>query len=41
MDYDTKVSEIEKKLTDHKHDEYITTSKFNTLTVENFAARLK
>ena len=25
---------------DHKHDKYITTSKFNKLTAENFAARL-
>ena len=30
-DYDTKVGEIEKKLTDHKHDEYITTPEFNKL----------
>ena len=30
-DYDTKIPEIEKKLTDHKHDEFINTSKFNTL----------
>ena len=39
-DYDTKVSELEKKLTDHKHDGYVTTPKFNKLTAENFAARL-
>ena len=39
-DYDTKVNEIEKKITDHKHDKYITTPEFNKLTVENFAARL-
>ena len=30
-DYNTKITEIEKKLTDHKHDEYIDTSKFNKL----------
>ena len=30
-DYDTKVGGIEKKLTDHKHDEYITTPEFNNL----------
>ena len=30
-DYDTKVKEIEKKLTNHKHDEYITTPEFNKL----------
>ena len=39
-DSDTKISELEKKLTDHKHDGYITTPKFNKLTAENFAARL-
>ena len=30
-DYDTKVTEIEKKLTNHDHDKYITTRKFSTL----------
>ena len=30
-DYDTKVAEIEEKLTDHDHDKYITTPEFNTL----------
>ena len=39
-DYDTKVNETEKKITDHKHDKYITTPEFNKLTAENFAARL-
>ena len=39
-DYDTKVSELERNLTDQKLDKYITTLKFNKLTVENFAARL-
>ena len=38
--YDTKVNKIEKKITDHKHDKYTTTPKFNKLTAENFAARL-
>ena len=38
--YNTKISELEKKLTDHKHDKYITTPEFNKLTAENFAARL-
>ena len=37
---DIKVTEIEKKITDHKHDKHITTPKFNKLTAENFAARL-
>ena len=40
IDYDTKVNEIEKKITDHNHDKYITTQEFNKLTAENFAARL-
>ena len=38
-DYDTKVNEIEKKITDHTHDKYITIPEFNKLTAENFAAR--
>ena len=33
-DYDTKVKEIEKKIPDHKHDEYITTPQFNKLTAK-------
>ena len=28
IDYDTKISEIEKKLTNHNHDKYITTPEF-------------
>ena len=39
-DYNKKVSEIEKKTTDHDHDKYITTPEFNKLTAENFAAIL-
>ena len=39
-DYDTKITEIEKKLTDHKHDEYIDTSEFNKLATNVFNARL-
>ena len=30
-DYDIKVGKIEKKLTDHKHDEYITITEFNKI----------
>ena len=37
--YYTKIYEIEKKITDHDHDNYIT-PEFNKLTSENFAARL-
>ena len=38
--YDTKISELEKKLTDHNHDKYITTTEFNTLAAGVFNARL-
>ena len=31
---------MEKKVTDHDHDKYITTSEFNNLTAKSFAARL-
>ena len=42
-DYDTKCTEIEKKLTDHYHhlDEYIITSEFKNLATEDFDVRLK
>ena len=39
-DYNSKITEIEKKLTDHNHDKCITTSGFNTLAVDVFNARL-
>ena len=39
-DYDTKISKLEKKLTDHNDGKYITTPKFNTLTANVFNARL-
>ena len=40
-DYNTKISEIENKITrDHGHDKYITTQKFIKLTAENFITRL-
>ena len=32
---------FENKTSDHDHDTYITTTEFNELTGENFAARLK
>ena len=38
-DYDTKISALEKKLTDHNHDKYITTPEFNNLAAA-FNARL-
>ena len=40
-DYNTKLTEIEKKLTGHDHDKYITTPEFNTLAADVFNARLK
>ena len=36
-DCDTKISELEKKITDHKHSKYITTPEFNKITAEYFA----
>ena len=39
-DYNAKVIKIEKKITDHDHNKYITTQEFNKLTSETFAARL-
>ena len=38
--YNTKISELEKKFTDHNHDKYITTPEFNTLAADVFNARL-
>ena len=35
-DYNTKISEIEKKITDHNHDKYITTPEFNNLAAKVF-----
>ena len=40
-DYNTKISEINKKIFDHNYHKYITTGKFNKLMADNFAARLK
>ena len=39
-DYGTKISEIEKNITYHDHNKYITIQEFNKLTAENFSARL-
>ena len=39
-DYDVKITKLEKKLTDHNHDKYITTPEFNTLAADAFNARL-
>ena len=39
-DYDTKILDIEKKISDHDHDKYITTPEFNTMAANVFNARL-
>ena len=39
-DYNTKINDIKKKISDPAHDKYITTPEFNTLTAETFAANL-
>ena len=38
--YNTKVTEIENKLTNHNHDKYIDTQEFNKLAADVFNARL-
>ena len=39
-DYNTKISDIEKKITDPDHKKYITTPEFNTMAASVFNARL-
>ena len=39
-DYDTKISDIEKRITNHDHDKYIITSEFNTMAANVFNTRL-
>ena len=39
-DYNTKISEIEKKIIDHNHDKYITTTECNILAARVCNARL-
>ena len=38
--YNTKITEIENKLTDHNHDKYIDTPELNKLAADVFNARL-
>ena len=38
-DYNTKITEIEKKITDHNHEKYIATPEFNTLAADFFLMR--
>ena len=41
-DYNTKINEVKKKMSDHDHsNRYITTPEFNKLTPESFAERPK
>ena len=40
MDYDAKISEIEKKARDHNHVKYITTPEFGNFAAGVFTARL-
>ena len=39
-DSDTKISDIEKEITDHDHNKYVTTPEFNTLAARVFNERL-
>ena len=39
-DYNTKITDIENKLNNHNHDQYVATSEFNTLAADVFNARL-
>ena len=39
-DYNAKVAEIENKLNNHDHDQYITTPEFNKLAADVFSARI-
>ena len=38
--YNTKITEIEKKLTDHNHDKYTDTQEFNKLATDVFNVRI-
>ena len=40
-DYNTKISEVKKKITDSNHNKYLTTPEFNNFTGDIFVARLK
>ena len=39
-DYNTKITGIENKISNHNHDKYIDTSEFNKLTVDVFNTRI-
>ena len=40
IDYNAKISKIEKRVTNHNHDKYIATPEINNLTEKSFAAKL-
>ena len=40
INYNTKISKIEKKVRDHNHGKYITTPEFNILTASVFNTRV-
>ena len=40
QNYNTKISEIEKKLTDYDHNKFVTTPEFNNSVARVFTARL-
>ena len=39
--YNTKINEIDQKITDHDHVKYVIPQEFSNSTADNFAARLK
>ena len=39
-DYNTKITNIENKLSNHNHNKYVATSEFNSLAADVFNARL-
>ena len=41
IDFNTKLTKIKKKITNHNHDKFITITEFKRLTTGNFASRLK
>ena len=40
INYEKGISELEKKITDHNHDKYVTTAELNALAADVFNARL-
>ena len=40
-EYNTKINKIDKKITDHNHDNYVTTPEFNNFAKESLNLRFK